>query len=237
MELYFTESDNIKSDYAVFDDFEARHILKTMRKKSGDLIQFTDGKGRLFQGIISTTHPALRVNFELLEEYSWPVNIQSALGIGFIRPARMDFMIEKATELGITHFFLFSGKHSNYRTNNTTRWEKISRQAMKQSNRLFLPEIKILADLKSVVEETKSINFKYMAEQSSTRSIFDLLIKKNEIKSENILFLIGPEGGFDKEEIKHCTQSGFHILNFGESRLRAETAAIAAASYLNLIRN
>ena len=237
MEMYFTESDNIHKDHAVFDSFESRHILKTMRKKSGEPIHFTDGKGRLYQGEITTTHPLLKVRPQLVEEHPWPLKFRTILGIGFIRPARLDILIEKATELGISHFYLFFSQHSNYRTDNSNRWEKISRQAMKQSNRLILPEIKILADIQSVAEEFKAVKHKYIADQSSATTIFDLLTKKEEIKSGDLLFLIGPEGGFEREEINYCNQNGFQALTFGNSRLRAETAAIAAASYMNLIRN
>ncbi len=151
MELYFTESENISKNEATFDAFESRHILKTMRKQSGDLIQFTDGKGYLYQGRIIATQPVLRAAFSSTDRKFWPVPEKSALGIGFIRPARMDYLIEKATELGISHFYLFPSRYSNYQTDNKGRWEKISRQAMKQSNRVYLPEIKIISNFKNVI--------------------------------------------------------------------------------------
>ena len=237
MELYFTESENISENEATFDAFESRHIIKTMRKRSGDLIQFTDGKGSLYQGKITSTHPVLRITFSLANRKIWPPAIPSALGIGFIRPSRMDYLIEKATELGITRFYLFPSRHSNYRTDNTSRWEKISRQAMKQSNRVYLPEIRIISNMENMISETAEMEYKYIAEQNASRKLDGIISKERDLSQKSIIFILGPEGGFDEEEINLCKQNSFIPLTFGNYRLRTETAAITAASYINLIRN
>lgn len=236
VELYFTDPMNISGDDAKFDAFESAHILKTMRNKKGDPIYFTDGEGRLYSGPIIETKPVLKVQSKLVKQLPWPPPLQAILGIGFIRPSRIDFMIEKSTELGITKFYLFATKHTNYHTGNIQRWERITRQAIKQSNQLYLPKIAVLPDLSSFIETVFPIKIKLVAEQNATKRLVNILTKiKNQ--KEDIVFLIGPEGGFEKEESEMAQKSGFLPISFGENRLRTETAAIAAASYINLIRN
>ena len=236
MELYFTYPDNISGDDATFDTFESTHILKTMRNKAGNLIHFTDGEGRLYRGFITETKPSLKAQSKLIKQLPWPPRSQSILGIGFIRPSRLDYMIEKSTELGINKFYLFGTKHTNYYTENSHRWEKIARQAIKQSNQLYLPEIIILPDVLSFIRAVSSIKMKFIAEQIATNSL-PVVINSITDKGEDIVFLIGPEGGFEKKEIETAQKNGFVPISFGENRLRTETAAIAAASYINLIRN
>jgi 16S rRNA (uracil1498-N3)-methyltransferase len=237
MELYFTETNNISESDAVFDSFESRHVLKTMRRKIGDSIHFTDGQGRLFIGQIAATNPVLRVKYQLVTEEQWPPPALSILGIGFIRHTRMDFMIEKTTELGINKFYLFASQYTNYFTRNSSRWEKITRQAIKQSNRLCLPEINISPDFKSFLGDVSFVKYKFLADQSAAQGLPEVLKNIPPPLNNSIIFLIGPEGGLAKEERELAQEAGFLPLCLCEHILRTETAAISAASYINLLKN
>ena len=115
---------------AEFDLFESKHILKTLRKKTGENLFFTDGEGKLYKGTIIRTEPSVSVTYELVKQYLLPRPI-FILGVGFIKHARMDFIIEKGTELGINKFSFFNSQYTNYYTDNISRWEKITRQAIK----------------------------------------------------------------------------------------------------------
>jgi 16S rRNA (uracil1498-N3)-methyltransferase len=237
MELYFTEPANISTSYAEFDAFESRHILKTMRKKEGELIYFTDGQGHLYTGSIEISHPVLRVRYQIKQKDVWPPPVQSVLGVAVIRPARMDILIEKATELGITRFVLFTSRYSTYPLKNTKRWEKITRQAIKQSNRLYLPEIQLVSAMKDFFSAVNDIPLKFIAQQNAARRLADLLAERDNTKEQNIAVLIGPEGGFDHDEESLAAAHNFLPFNLGVHRLRTETAAISAASFINSLRN
>ena len=237
MELYFTDPTNISETEAVFDSFESQHVLRTMRKKEGDSIEFTDGRGTHYIGEITASRPHLRVSYRVIRRLPWPPPGRSILGIGFIRHSRMDFMIEKATELGINHFYLFASRYTNYFTKNSSRWEKITRQAIKQSNRLYLPEITIMPDYKTFLKSVETIRYKFLADQSAELPLHNLVCQSSITAADDILFSIGPEGGFDESEISLALSQGFSLLSFGDSRLRTETAAISAASYINLLRH
>jgi 16S rRNA (uracil1498-N3)-methyltransferase len=234
--LYFTEAANISQLLAEFDHFETQHIVKSMRRNIGERINFTDGRGTLYEGQISALRPKLHVICSVLKQLEWPPPWQSILGIGFIRPSRMDFLIEKATELGITRFLLFASRYTNYFTPNSERWEKITRQAIKQSNRLYLPEISIIKDFPELIDTVSGIKYKYIADQQAAQQVADIINKQAKC-DDDIIIVIGPEGGLDFQEINLAKDKGFLPLTFGEHRLRTETAAISAASYISLLRN
>lgn len=237
MELYYTHSDNINVKEAVFDSFESHHIIKTMRKREGDTLHFTDGRGKLYSGHIISTKPEVRAQYKLVKDMGWPSASMSTLAVGFIRPSRLDYMIEKTTELGIRKFLLFASQHGNYSTTNISRFEKIIRQAMKQSLRFYLPEIYVFSNFKSLLKEISIIKHKFVADQNAEQHIKDLVRKTDVSDSDDIVFLIGPEGGFSDDEIKSVNANGFNSFSFGNNRLRTETAAISAVLYINLIKN
>ena len=236
MELFFTEQELIKSDFADFDTFESRHITRTLRKSVGDEIWFTEGMGSLFRGRIIQTNPILRVSCHLEAQLTRP-RPALTLGIGLIKQNRMDILIEKATELGVDKFCFFAGKYSNYFTDNDGRWQKITRQAIKQSLRYFLPEMSFYKDLSSLLKVCSPQAHKLIAHQSADVTMSAELAAIDRNQTKEVLILIGPEGGFSPDEISNAGQAGFRSVSFGDFRLRAETAAISAAANINIIRN
>ena len=236
MELFYNNLSNNSGSIAEFDDFERQHIVRTYRKKISDIIFFTDGNGNLYQGEITEVKPKLKTNYSLIKSYESPAK-KSALGIGYIRPTRLDFIFEKGTELGINIFFLFACEYSNYFTKNITRWVKITRQAIKQSNRYFLPEIIIFNNFSLYLDTVEKIKHKFLANHDATQFVYDTLQSLKLQNGEDILFTIGPEGGFNKSELTLAEKFGLNFVSFGENIVRTETAAIAAASYMNLLNS
>jgi 16S rRNA (uracil1498-N3)-methyltransferase len=235
MELYFADPDNIHDSHATFDAFESQHILKTKRKKLGDLLNFTDGEGHFFEGIIVALKPALKVEYHLKEK-NLSSDFKLTLAVGFIRQQRIDFFIEKGTELGIDRFYLFASNNTNYYTENTSRWQKIARQAIKQSLRYYLPSISTIISFKDLLEKSSAYNNKFIALQNSTNTMMDIIRDQSFKSGEDILFVIGPEGGFESFEIDLALKNNFIPITFGKYRLRTETAVLTAASYINLLR-
>jgi 16S rRNA (uracil1498-N3)-methyltransferase len=236
MELFFTYSDNISDYEAKFDNYETRHILKTKRKKLNDTLHFTDGMGRLYQGQITRIKPNLTVKHTLLNYENGPM-ITSTIGVGFIRHPRMDFVIEKGTELGVNTFVLFSSEYSQYFTQNIGRWQRIAQQAIKQSQRYHLPQIITLANFPDFLKRVKNIKHKYLAALRASQKITELVKSIYLSNGDDIIIAIGPEGGFSEAELKAAQRHGFQSVSFGDYRLRTETAVLSAASFINLFRN
>jgi len=236
-ELFFTEHINHRSKTAEFDAFESQHISKALRKTQSETIDFTDGKGNVYQGSITSLKPLVQVTFNPVKTPQKPITCDTLLAVGFIRHNRMDFIIEKCTELGIGKFFLFSSRYSNYYTDNTSHWQKIMRQAIKQSLRKTLPKIITCINFSDFISQTEDIKYKYIAEQDAEPISTISLAEKLSKDSTDILFTVGPEGGLDETEKSTARSAGFIPVSFGKHRLRTETAAIAAASYINLMVN
>jgi 16S rRNA (uracil1498-N3)-methyltransferase len=234
MELFFTTPDQISSGRASFDQFESRHILRTLRKGTGDLIDFTDGQGAHYQGRIIHERPLLQTQANLIERHQRPA-IKLAASIGFIKQTRLDFIIEKGTELGIDLFMFFNSKFSNYFTDNISRWEKISRQAVKQSVRYFLPEFSVFRSFPEFLDAAEGFEIKLLAEQSAGSRWQDLVPVISPAAGD-LLITVGPEGGLDESEIHNALSRGFKGISFGNHRLRTETAVFSAATLLNLLR-
>ena len=228
MELFYNHKAHDNLTEIEFDKFESGHILKSKRKKSGDEILFTNGKGDLFKGLIQKSKPKVKSTCSLVETY--PVSEKKiTLAIGFIRPNRLDFLIEKITELGIHKIILLSSQNSNYYTNNTERWTKIARQAIKQSLQYHLPSIETLDNFDQLLNLSKEYDGKFLAEQHAETSISE--IEFNRFK--NTIYLIGPEGGFTENEIKSANKYGFNSIKLGNYRLRAETAALVFGAIIS----
>jgi 16S rRNA (uracil1498-N3)-methyltransferase len=227
MELFYANPQNVSSESLLLDDFEAKHLLKTLRKKIGDSVDVTDGEGRYFKGRITAVKPKCEIAIEsssIMKQEERHI----ALGISFIRPNRLEFVLEKCTELGVNSFYLFRSTHANYFSNNHERFEKILRQAIKQSNRFFLPDLYLLPGFDSFIAKTSEISCKIAAVDSQSPSITSITAQA----SDDVLFCVGPEGGFSEKEISQLKKYKFHDISLGAYRLRAETAAIAGISKL-----
>ncbi len=228
MELFFNQNANQESKEIEFDDFESKHILKSKRKKIGDEIYITNGNGDLFDGKINTIKPKVICEYKWLKNTPFPQK-KIAMAVGFIRPNRLDFLIEKVTEIGINEIILFSSQNGNYFTDNKERWKKITRQAIKQSMRFHLPEIKTINNFEKLLQICDKYDGKYITDQNAKTAI-------NQIDTNNhkdIIYLIGPEGGLTTEEINLAKSNEFIEVNLGTNRLRTETAAIVFGAILS----
>jgi len=228
MELFFNQKAHRETKEIEFDDFESKHILKSKRKKTGDEIQFTNGTGDLFKGTIKTIKPKIICDCEWLKNY--PLCDKTiTMAVGFIRPNRLDFLIEKITEIGINKIILFGSQNGNYFTDNTERWKKITRQAIKQSVRYYLPELETIKDFEQLLELCDYYDGKFVTDQNTETAIKDLELNNN----KNTIYIIGPEGGLTLDEIDKAKSKGFSEVNLGRYRLRTETAALVFGALLS----
>lgn len=215
---------------------EAKHCTKVFRYSAGDTILITDGRGTIDEVLIQSADTN-KVIYKTVRTLDLPVrNYKVIIGIAPTRKAeRNEWMVEKLTELGVDeiHFFLSTHTHkeSVKRVVNAERLERIAIAAMKQSKQAIKPMITFQTSLNELIASIPLPN-RYIAYVSEDFPQQHLILQV--AKNEDTLVLIGPEGDFSQEEIKFSFASGFKAVSLGKTRLRTETAAIAACHSIHL---
>lgn len=227
---------NIEGNSAEINGDESHHFTKVLRGKVGQEIQITDGKGKMGKGIVSQINSkSVEIDLnEVIENHEKrPYKIHIA-----IAPTksmeRMEFFMEKATEIGIDKISFLKTFHSERKNINLDRCRKILVSAVKQSLKVYVPQLNDLVKFNDFVKENHPEN-KLIAhcDEDFTRLNFKEFIQPQ----KDYLILIGPEGDFSKEEIELALQNGFTGISLGNQRLRTETAALNAIFAANWINN
>ena len=222
---------------------EARHILKSRRLKPGEHILIQDSMGQRFD---ATLEKCDRKQLTFVTEFSVAVPPSSTLRLEILqaitKEKSLDWILQKSTELGVNRLDFFYGKNSpnHFRNLNQkhqlSRWNRISLEATKQCGRQFPPEIFWHPNLETALKTKSTCKNSWVLSPTTENSVSWESIKnarKNIKKHHRIL--VGPEGGFHKDEIDLSFQSGFHPVNLGPRILRSETAAVAASSILQFL--
>lgn len=228
MRLFFDE--NIaESATHILNEEESKHIIRVLRLGQGDNIGILDGKGNQYICEIADPHPK-RCMVEIKEKISKP-EPSPAIHIA-IAPTkqmeRIEWFMEKATEIGITEITLFTSDNSERVKINEDRLLKKLISAMKQSQRLHLPKLNIIKSFKELIDQypTGLIAHCYEGEKSTIAEQF---------KSLNGPILIGPEGDFTMNEVEQALSSGYKPITLGDNRLRTETAALYSCMQVKFV--
>lgn len=213
---------------------EAGHALRVLRMQVGDELFITDGKGCFYKAIVNHIQ-GKRCYVDLLATMPQPSFSPVRLHIA-VAPTknmeRMEWFMEKATEIGIDKVTNLLCRYSERKEIKTARLQKIAVSAMKQSQKAWLPEITEMTPFKAFIEQPWE-GRKFIAHCSEDGK--KELLKHACNPGENTLILIGPEGDFSAEEVAQALQKGFEPISLGESRLRTETAALVACHTIQLL--
>jgi 16S rRNA (uracil1498-N3)-methyltransferase len=219
----------------ILDTEESRHCIKVLRKKTGDLIFVTDGKGIFYECII-TKADAAQCAFDIRhQQETAKKNFFIHVAISPTKNAdRIEWFVEKATELGIDQISFIECKNTERSFIKTERMLKVAVSAMKQSMKAVLPVIgNELLQFTEVVENCQQ-SVKCIGFVDATNPVH---LKDVAPPRSSYCILIGPEGDFSSDELKTATDRGFKKVTLGQSRLRTETAGIAGCHILNLINS
>ena len=226
--LFYPESLSINLE-GELDKTQSHYLIKVMRISNGDTFSLFNKNGE-WESIIQEKKNKLI--FKVKKQIRHKEN-ENDLWLAFspIKSNYFNFMIQKATELGVTKFIPLITERTIVRKINKERLIKIVIEASEQSNRLSIPEIDSQISLENFLKENKNINLVFGDLNSNNKN---LNIKNN----KPLCILIGPEGDYTNEEREkilkfHGTQS----LKLGNNILRSETAAISALSVINFFNN
>jgi len=225
MQIFYAPG--IEGTTYTLDATESKHVVRVMRMSHGTAVILIDGKGNLYEGNIDNPDPkkctisitGIVKNFER-RDYRLHIAISPLKN-----PERLEWFIEKSVEIGIDEITPLICKNSEKKTVREDRINNLIVSAMKQSLKAEKTILNPITDFSSFINEEKS-GKRFIAHCNN--SFIRNRLSDNYSKGENCLILIGPEGDFSEEEIKYADNNGYISLQFGPSRLRTETAGIAA---------
>ena len=236
MQLFYSKE--ITPDgFCTLDPEESRHAVRVLRLREGDKLHITDGRGNLYLCNIVDADDHACVVESVATLHSPLATFHLHLAVAPTKnPSRMEWLVEKAVEIGVGEITLLDCDHSERSFLKTDRLEKLAVSAMKQSLHTVLPKINPAVNLKDWLNSQFSIfNFqlKFIAhcEADKPRTLLSEALKPG----VDTVVLIGPEGDFSAEEIALALENGFVPVSLGSARLRTETAALYAVTAFNLI--
>lgn len=239
MHLFYTP--NISIPEYTLNEEESKHCVRVLRLSIGDKIVLIDGKGGWYEGEIIFDHPK-KCGVKIVSKQQEVGKRAYQLHIAIAPTKNMDrleWFAEKATEIGIDSISLLHCQNSERDVVKTERLEKVLISAMKQSMNAYLPQLSAMTDFKKYITTSKAFaGKKFIAHCYDTVSNTNKLHLKQVYPSkENALILIGPEGDFSMEEVRFAIENGFQEISLGASRLRTETAALAACLTVHIINS
>jgi 16S rRNA (uracil1498-N3)-methyltransferase len=232
MNLFYTK--NIKEGLAQLSAEEARHCIQVLRHRVGDVLDFTDGEGKWYSGkIIEAGKKSCTIGINTVREIPKKHDYQLHIGIAPTKNiARLEWFLEKATEIGIDRISLFLSEHSERRKVRMDRLEKVILSAMKQSLKTYLPKLDTQLFTFHELMSLPKYDHKYMAYLGDGVNYH---LWENYPSGEDVCIIIGPEGGFSPTEASIAKSNSFQPVRLGENRLRTETAALLACQTIYLI--
>ncbi|MEZ4920556.1 MAG: RsmE family RNA methyltransferase [Saprospiraceae bacterium] len=231
MQLYFTE--RIENDLAYLDADESRHLTSVLRHSIGDVIQFTDGKGGVYLGeLIEASKKQAVLRIEESKQEAPNPNGRLHVAISLLKMNdRLEWFLEKATELGVDEITPMVCDRSERRKTREDRLDKILIAATKQSLRAWRPVLNPLSTAREVISNaTETVRCIPWCDEPPSKHLKEVLQPK-----KDTLILIGPEGDFSPEEVAHAKANGFVEASLGQTRLRAETAGIFVVAIRKLL--
>lgn len=223
MNHFFVENIAPSSDTFVLGEEESKHACRVLRLKNDDEIAILNGKGYRFIAKITDNNPK-RCIVSIKEQY-YEDAPKSHIHIA-IAPTksmdRLEWFIEKATEIGVDEITPIVGENSERKKIKPERLEKILIAAFKQSQRLYLPQLNPMVSVAEFINKTPRALFAHCDSEDNKVELSELDF------SNKITIMIGPEGDFSRKEIDLALKKGFTPVSLGKNRLRTETAGIYA---------
>ena len=224
---FYTGPQQLEPGLVALSEAESRHAASSRRLAVGDAVVLFDGRGREARGQIeSIDRQAVRIEIAVVESRVADAAVGVTLAVAFPKGPRQDVLVEKCTELGVAAIWPMRCERSIAEAS-PHRLGKLRRtvvEACKQSQRAWLCELSDPMSFAEVIGSVGRFEAAVIADRNADRSDAG---KSTPHKS--VLVIVGPEGGFTTEEMESAGDAGCGVLRLGQTILRTETAAIAAA--------
>ncbi|MDA9630612.1 16S rRNA (uracil(1498)-N(3))-methyltransferase [Flavobacteriaceae bacterium] len=225
MTLFFDPLIKESTKEFIFSREESKHLAKVIRKVPGDIIYVTNGKGIEWKGVLSFVSPQKTIASLKAFKKHPPKKYQIHLAIAPTKNNnRMEWLIEKLTELGVSSITPLLCDHSERKIIKKERLEKITISGLKQSQQFYLPKVNEMVSFKDFVIASKKQETYIAHCEESPKENLDAI----SFKGTSQTVMIGPEGDFSHREIKEAVMAGIKAVSIGKQRFRSETAGLFA---------
>ncbi len=238
---FFTAPENIRDRDIYLNGADYNHIKNVLRMSPGTVLSVTDSSGGAEYRchIEGYTDSQVHCRLDFIKEPDVELPVEVTLYQGLPKSDKMDFIIQKSVELGVSRIvpvrcgrsiLKLDGKRAAARL---SHWRGIAEAAAKQSRRAKIPEVDDILDMRDAIKEAADssrpalIPYELAGDFSRTREILDSIVE-----NANVSVFIGPEGGFTEEEASLAARSGILPITLGRRILRTETAALVVLSWL-----
>lgn len=237
MHRFFVETENIIEDILYIEGEDYIHIKKVLRLKEKEKVEVSDGKSIEYICEIKEFHEE-NLELKILERNHFETESKVSIAVyqGLPKSEKMDYIVQKNTEIGVKEIIPIITKRAIVKIKDVKkeekkllRWRKIARESAKQSKRGLIPNINNILSLEYALEKAKDTEIIVFYEMENKKTLKSAL--KN-IKNNNISIFIGPEGGFEEEEIEIIKTHKGKVVSLGKRILRTETASLVASSII-----
>jgi len=238
MPTFFVAADAVTPPFIHITGPLLQHLRQSLRLHPGDALTVTDGQGMRYRTTV-TDVTTQQITGQILDTQQSPPRTAPSLvlALALLKGEKMDWAIQKASELGIDRIVPVYAAHSVVKLqpdradHQLSRWQRIALEAAQQSERWTIPAIETPATLPELFARYAVCGSKnILAERSSGPSLHTIPLPVD--PKQTVIIVIGPEGGWSLEELQLAQKQGYRDISLGKRILRAETAAIAAISIL-----
>ncbi|TET79043.1 MAG: 16S rRNA (uracil(1498)-N(3))-methyltransferase [Candidatus Cloacimonadota bacterium] len=229
MGYFLVKKKDIEGDRVVIKGKEFRHIKNVLRARIDDKIVVITGDGEEYHSFISEIKSNYIVaHIAKITRRTHEPGIYAAIAIAPPKARRMEWFVEKATEIGVSEIIPVVTMRSVVIPGSAKviRWKRIAVSSVKQSERSILPKIREVVSFEELLFLSQEFPFRFIAYEKERKRAFEEYLDGKGVKK--VLTLIGPEGGFEDWEVKVAVERGFSPVKLGEAKLRTETAGIVA---------
>jgi 16S rRNA (uracil1498-N3)-methyltransferase len=237
MARFYIPYPRIENGLLKIEGNEVKHIRKVLRLKTGDEILIFDGLGKEFEGtIMEEGRASIMVKIQRMLSPKGDSPLEVTLAQSLLKGEKMDYLIQKATELGVKEIIPFFSSRSvpllekSRSLERHHRWGKIAIEASKQCGRGVVPKIESLQTYSHMLHTASTDHLRLILWEGDGIKLKEMLEGSKEKKK--VFFIIGPEGGFSQDEVEKAERSGFVAVTLGRRILRAETASLCFLSIL-----
>ena len=237
MSRFYVPNPRIEQGLLKVEGNEVRHIRRVLRLKVGDRLVLFDASAKEYEGIIVEESPS-SVVIKVKDIFSPPKEspLEITLAQSLLKGEKMEYLIQKATELGTKKIVPFFSSRSvplldkSKKLRRYHRWEKIAIEACKQCGRITVPKVEPLQNYSEMLGMAPSEALRLILWEKKGQGLKEVL--KESGGRTKIFFVVGPEGGMSDEEVGEAEKAGFIPITLGKRILRSETASLCLLSVL-----